>query len=259
MKKMKNLIKITVLFVVILFTACDYEPIIYDDVNGQLGVGFSSSSSAISLIVPEEGASVTALLQATQLSSSDRTYELAVDESLSTGSSEDYTVGTLTIPANSYDGTLEVTFGNFTNLPELTELTLVLNLVLSTETAKLNSQSVTFTYLKKIICNDFELTINEDGYGSERNWEITDSNGNVVLECANFGCPYGDISGGEQNKASFSLPNGVYTFTIFDSYGDGLFDGVTTGTYELKCSLILHASGSGNFGSFESTEFFVNQ
>jgi len=54
------------------------------------------------------------------------------------------------------------------------------------------------------------------------------------------------------------LPDGCYTFTIFDSFGDGLFDGNITGNYSLKCSIINHASGEGNFGSSETTDFCVN-
>jgi hypothetical protein len=55
-----------------------------------------------------------------------------------------------------------------------------------------------------------------------------------------------------------TLADGCYTFTIYDSYGDGQFDGTNNGTYSLDCSIINAANGGGNWGSSESTDFCVN-
>lgn len=259
---MEKIIKlIMVSFLALGFLGCDQDDAIvntiYDNINGQTGVGFVTLNSSV--IIPEEGIVSTVIVQATTLSTTARTFNVVVDES-STGSSQDYNIGSLTIPADSYEGTLEVTFGNFDNIVDLVAFTLVLNLDLPEGVAIVGSESTTFNYLKKIICNDFLLVINEDGFASERDWEITDdATGTVVAECANFGCPFPDVSGGAQSTANFILPDGCYTFTIFDSFGDGLFDGVVTGNYTLSCSIIIHVTGSGNFGSSRSTAFCVNQ
>jgi hypothetical protein len=80
------------------------------------------------------------------------------------------------------------------------------------------------------------------------------------------GGTYANISGGglisEPSTTygidSMYLDDGCYTFNIYDSYGDGQFDGVTTGNYSLDCSIINVANGEGNWGSSESTDFCVN-
>ena len=252
---MKNIIKI--ICITFLLVSCgDFEPVVYDSVNGQTGLGFTVSTTNV--VVPQEGVTVMVSAQSTKTSTSDRSFNVTVDES-STGSSSDYTIGSLTIPAGEYDGALSVTFDNFDGLEDLVTNSLVLNIEISGDVAVVGSAKTTINYVKEVVCNDFTLTINEDGFGSERNWDITDADGNVVVECADYGCPFSDVTGGETNTANFTLPDGCYTFTIYDSYGDGLFDGNVTGSYELSCSIIIHASGSGNFGSSESTDFCVNQ
>lgn len=253
MKKLKIILASLLL---LAFMGCDKEdaPIntVYDNINGQTGVGFSVQNQSV--IVPEEGITVTVPVRVTTLSTSDRTFNVSVDPS-STGNSQDYTIGSVTIPAGSYFGSFSVTFGNFDNLPDLVNQTLVVNLDLPDGTAVVGSETVTFTYLKKIICNDLMLVINADTFGSETTFEITDASGAIVQS----GGPFSDVSGGRTYSFNFSLPDGCYTFTIFDSFGDGLFDGSVTGNYALTCSLITHASGSGNFGSSESTDFCLNQ
>ncbi len=253
MKKLKIILASLLL---LTFMGCDKEdaPIntVYDNINGQTGVGFSVQNRSV--IVPEEGITVTVSVQVTTISTSARTFNVSVDPS-STGNSQDYNLGSVTIPAGSYEGSFTVTFGNFDNLPELVNQTLVVNLDLPDGTAVVGSETVTFTYLKKIICNDVMLVINGDTFGSETTFEITDASGTVVQS----GGPFTDISGGASYSFNFNLPDGCYTFTIFDSFGDGLFDGSVTGNYALTCSLITHASGSGNFGSSETTDFCINQ
>jgi len=256
---MKNIIKLFILS--LLVSSCgDFEPVVYDQINGQTGIGFTTVESSVT--VPVAGISTTITVQTTNKLSSARTFGVAVDES-STGSSADYTIGTLSIPAESYEGTLDVTFGNFDNLPDLVTNKLVLNLDLPEGASVVGSSSTTINYVKAVVCNDLTLTINEDNYADERDWTITDSSGAIVAQCSDYAiCPGGAPSGSlapAQYVYDMTLSNGCYTFTIFDSYGDGLFDGSTTGDYALTCSVISHAAGSGNFGASESTDFCVNQ
>ena len=256
---MKNFIKI--FFITFLLVSCgDFEPVVYDAENGQTGLGFTATTTNV--VVPQEGVTVLVSAQSTKTSTSDRSFNVTVDES-STGASTDYTIGSLTIPAGEYNGTLSVTFDNFEGLEDLVTNSLVLNIEVTGDVAVVGSAKTTINYVKAVVCNDLVLTINEDGYADERNWQITDSEGAIVVQCSDYAdCPNGAPSGSidpAQYEYEFNLVDGCYTFTIFDSFGDGLSDGVITGDYTLNCSIIVHAQGSGNFGASQSTEFCVNQ
>lgn len=259
---MKNIKLILASLVIMAFVGCDQEDAninkIYD--GSQVGVGFTAT--ATSVVIPEEGITVTVPVQSTTTSTEARTYNVSVDEA-SSGSSADYSIGTLTIPAGEFDGSLDVTFGNFDNLQDAVSYELILNLDLPAGVSVVGAGSTTFNYLKKLICNDLNLTIVEDAYADERDWRITDSTGAIVIQCSDYDdCPGGAASGSipaATYSYDFNLPDGCYTFTITDSFGDGIFDGNITGSYELTCSIITHAIGEGNFGSEASTDFCVNQ
>ena len=89
-----------------------------------------------------------------------------------------------------------------------------------------------------------------DQYPSETSWSITSSSGQVV----------GGINEGElqvpENLESWSvlLDAGSYTFTINDSWGDGICCGYGYGYYNLYVDGTLVGSG-GEFGSQESIDF----
>lgn len=259
MKKIKILLAS---FALIAFVGCDQDDAtvntIYD--GSQVGVGFTTTASSV--IIPEEGITSTVNVQSTTTSTTDRTYGVTVDDA-SSGTSADYSIGTLTIPANSYDGTLDVTFGNFDNLTDAVSYELILNLDLPEGVSVVGSESTTFNYLKKLICNDVTLTLVEDAYADERDWQITDSSGAIVVQCSDYSdCPGGAPSGSIAATTyvyNFNLPDGCYNITIFDSFGDGMFDGNTTGNYSLTCSIITHAFGEGNWGGSDSTDFCINQ
>jgi len=97
------------------------------------------------------------------------------------------------------------------------------------------------------------LIMNPDYYTNETTWTVTDVFGSTVAS----GGPYGQ--GLAYIYEPLCLPDGCYNFTIFDSYGDGLFDGVTTGTYTLvDVNGNTLVSGAGNFGASETTNFCVS-
>lgn len=253
MKKIKFILSC---LIAVSFLACTQDDSnvnnIYDN-NGQTGVGFKTTFT--SAIVPVDGeVTKTVNVQATTTSTSDRAFNVSVDPA-STGNPADYTFGTVVIPAGEYNGTLDVTFGNFDNLPDLVSQTLILNLDLPSDVAVVGSESTEFSYLKFVVCNDLTLTLNEDQYAEERSWEITDASGTVVVS----GGGYSQIPGGQTIEENFSLPDGCYTLTMMDSFGDGQSDGNITGNYTLSCSVITHAQGEGNWGATDVTEFCVNQ
>jgi hypothetical protein len=255
---MKNYkIILLLLSVVVLNVSCDKDDAnsdtVYDNVNGQLGLGFTSEASS-TIIVPVDDITVEAEFAVTTLSTSSRSFDVTVNNDLTTGATADYTLGSITIPANSYTGSLSVTFGNFNNLPDLVVQELVVDVATPADAAVVGFNSFTFNYLKYVICNDLILTLNEDTYAEERTWEIVDANGTVVAS----GGPYNQLPGGQQIVENINLADGCYTFSILDSFGDGQFDGNVTGNYSLDCSIINHAAGEGNWGGSESTEFCVN-
>ncbi len=236
---------------VLSFYACDTDDninTVYDNINGQTGIGFPATN--FSAAVKTVGTTIVLPVEVTTLSSTARNFNVTVDDS-SVGPSSDHTVGSITIPADSYTGTFDVSFVD-TNLAEGVSYTLVLNLDLSGGLAGVGAKQVTVNYNKYLICNDIELEINTDFYANETTWQITDSTGAVVQSDGPF------AQGEATFNWAFYLPDGCYTFTIFDSANDGLFDGVTTGNFTLSCSIITHATGSGNFGGSSSTDFCVN-
>jgi hypothetical protein len=252
---MKKIKLFSALLALVVFTACDKDDEsinnVYDEVNGQIGVGFTTSGTSVS--VKPEGAVVTLGVQSTVTTTSDRNYDVMVNEETSTGNAGHYSIGNITIPAGSYDGLLTVNMIDDGTLLEGVSYDLVLDLDLPADVAVHTSKTATITYNQYLLCNDFTLVINDDFYSSERTWDVTDSAGNVVE------------SGGPYANGTYTIPpytmtlaDGCYTFTIYDSYGDGQFDGTNTGSYSLDCSIINAANGGGNWGSSESTDFCVN-
>jgi len=247
---MKNLFKIFILC--LLITSCEEtDPISFD---GTTAVGFSES--VVDLSIPAGGITTTVGLVSTTASSEARTFDVTVVDTSVEAS--DYSIGTATIPADSYEGTLDITF-NYDGLEDF---------VLNTLTVAIEVPGggsafppVTFSFLREydittFVCGDLKLSIVADNYASETSWDVKDSSGSVVAS----GGPYEDDTAGQEYVANISLAGGDYTFTIYDAYGDGLFDGSNTGTYNLYCAaqtVVSYASGSGNFGDDESTEFTI--
>lgn len=251
---------IYLLFIAVFAFSCeDVEDVIYDN-NGQPGVGFQATSLN-TVVTATAGATVTIPVQSTVTTGSDRSFEVSVNTEESVGTADNYTVGSVTIPANSYEGNLVVNFTD-NSLVDFEEYILVIDLALPSGVAVVGAETVEINYIKALVCNDLTLVINEDAYADERDWNIKDSDGNIVVQCSDYAdCPGGAPSGSiaaAQYVYNFNLPDGCYTFTITDSFGDGQFDGNVTGNYSLTCSIITHAENEGNWGGEDVTEFCVN-
>ncbi|TVR83874.1 MAG: HYR domain-containing protein [Saprospirales bacterium] len=96
------------------------------------------------------------------------------------------------------------------------------------------------------------LTIVLDLFPSETTWEFSDPSGNILFS----GGPYTGFSSGDTVSYSLCLSTNCYTFTIFDSWGDGICCFWGEGSY----LLINEQNGEvlaegGNFGFEESTGF----
>ena len=101
-------------------------------------------------------------------------------------------------------------------------------------------------------CNDnnLTLTIVLDNYPEETSWEIRNSSNTVVAS----GGTYGSQPDGSTVVENITLTDGNYTFTINDSYGDGICCAYGNGSYSLSDGSSVIASG-GAFGASESTTF----
>jgi len=101
-------------------------------------------------------------------------------------------------------------------------------------------------------CTDNEviLTIRVDNYPSETTWNLKNSS-NVIIYS---GGPY--TGAGSTKIENFCLIDGCYTFTIFDSYGDGICCNYGQGFYHVKKGTTILAEG-GQFGSSQIHNFCV--
>ena len=116
-----------------------------------------------------------------------------------------------------------------------------------------NSVSSQFTKLEVFTTNQNELnlTINTDNWGNETTWEVTDESDTVIAS----GGPYADDS---TNNETISVSNDqCYTFTIFDSQGDGICCGFGIGDYTLETDDQVEIISGGDFGDSESVSFRI--
>ncbi|MDG1158180.1 MAG: S8 family serine peptidase [Flavobacteriales bacterium] len=108
-----------------------------------------------------------------------------------------------------------------------------------------------------IPCENVTLTLDTDCWGYEVSWQLTDSQGNVIAS----------VNGTYGNQQSYTwtgcLDYGCYTFSIQDSFGDGLA-GIASGcavdgNYNMVDSQgnVLFQMGTPNYGAGTSHAFCV--
>ncbi|MBE0456397.1 endonuclease [Pseudoalteromonas sp. KG3] len=95
--------------------------------------------------------------------------------------------------------------------------------------------------------NTVSLALTTDNYGEETSWQITNAQGTPVASG-------GGYSGNNSYTEQACLVDGDYTFSIFDSYGDGICCSFGNGSYALTSAQTQLASGS-SFQSSEATPF----
>ncbi len=100
---------------------------------------------------------------------------------------------------------------------------------------------------------DVTLSITFDNYPQETSWTVTDSTGATV---ASESYSTANPDGSTVNETISGLANGSYTFTISDSFGDGICCGFGNGSYTLSSSAGTIVSG-GEFANSEATDFCV--
>ncbi|MBL7963472.1 MAG: trypsin-like peptidase domain-containing protein [Flavobacteriales bacterium] len=96
------------------------------------------------------------------------------------------------------------------------------------------------------------LRITLDGYGSETTWQLAQDGGGILFT----GGPYSDGAGGTVVTSDWCLGNACYTFTIFDSYGDGICCDYGNGSYLIEDAFGTDlATSNGQFTDSQTRNF----
>jgi V8-like Glu-specific endopeptidase len=96
------------------------------------------------------------------------------------------------------------------------------------------------------------INILTDNYPGETTWSLTDVGGATIAS----GGPYVDAATAIQEVVC--VGDGCFTFTIYDSFGDGLCCGYGIGSYDLTVDGAVLATGA-EFLSSEATEFCIGE
>ena len=92
-----------------------------------------------------------------------------------------------------------------------------------------------------------DMTLLTDNYGSETSWNVKNAAGQTVESGSGY-------ANNTTYNFSWTLPAGNYTFTINDSYGDGICCSYGQGNYTITSNGTTVVSG-GAFASSETTSF----
>ena len=213
----------------------------------------------------EEDLTITKTFEvfANTISTTDRTFEIVVNEKLgpngaplyTTANASHYTFSpTVTIPANSDRGEFTVTSKADAK-----------GKAIGFDIVEQSGVSAGKTLLVRVveICDPSVRTVTldlfADAYGAETTWELYNSD----LELIYSGGPYGNLTaaGIQQKSHDLCLVPGTYTFLIMDVYSDGICCGAGNGYYTIGVNtndgIINLVNGAGDFGQFAQTEFTV--
>lgn len=252
------------LAVFLLNTACDDDNSTFDSYESIPLLSFAQNEFELS--IPQEDFTLEIPVNISSLSSESRTFNTTIT-SASDGTSNEYSIGTITIPANQYSGILTVDF-DFSSIGgmdgDIKELIVSIDVPDGTGSY---SDEVTINYFREIVCNDLSLTIVSDTWATETYFTLEDAAGNVL---ADRFFPFTSNAFGQVYEIDFTLPDGDYVLKIGDVFGDGMVSAAGNGSYSLTCSIITHASGGGDFRAtpdpftgapdaiVEVTEFSIN-
>ncbi len=145
---------------------------------------------------------------------------------LASGASVDYALGTINVTSGSY------TFNAYTNNPNGT-----------TDTNSTND-AANSNFSVSIGGQVVGMELITDTYASETSWELTDANNNVLASGDN-------LTNSTTYNEAWCLGNGCYTWTLFDSYGDGICCGYGNGSFTITNNTDGTEYGTG--GTFTDT------
>lgn len=222
-----------------LFVGCQYD----DNIEPPNYVTFERNRTANVGVDIGSKSTHTVTVYTANITSNDRTFDLMVND-LSTLDAAGYTIpATVTIPGGTNQGTFTVEVADM-NLG-LTGKKLIIDLAKSSELSA--GGSYTINVSRTCVGKEFVINFKFDGYASEISWTLKDAAGVVLVT----GGGYKD--GAATASRTLCLDKGTYTFTVKDSYGDGL-------TYPNLGSITISYAGEelevigGDFGSETSVE-----
>jgi hypothetical protein len=199
-------------------------------------------------IDPGASATVVIPVYTANITGADRVYDLT-SGATSTAPAGSFTLpSSITIPAGTNKAELSINVTD-TNLDCFNELVVDFPI---TEGLS-NGGSATLTYFQNPSPNcatpiTATLDFVFDAYASEISWEVQDVLGGTVLT---GGGNYADGQGAASESITLCA-NRCYTLVVRDSYGDGLG---SPGVYNLTVGGVVKATGSGNFGDDNSSQF----
>jgi hypothetical protein len=247
---MKKIVLLLSLFSLIGFTSCSE-----DETNNVNETAYLFKAKTTSLPVFETQLSeATLVVGVTTTSDVARTFSVEVDAANSTATAAMYTLPstTVTIPAGSLNSTVKIV-GNFAALPAVGARTVALKISGSVPTVTSNATNVVSLF-RACATNPVTLAIVFDGYASEIGWTLTQNPSTVLATVA----PTAYADGLGTFSQNFCLPAGSYTFTIVDTYGDGL-SYPSNGTYKITHNNgTVLVTGGGDFGTGMTHTFTVN-
>ncbi len=254
MKKV-SITKIMILFLSVFLFSCSNEDDNYKTFEGpQEALLFNENSSVLE--VPATGSSfIEVLVSSTTTSNVDRLIPVSVSAPFTSATASQYAIdySSAVIPAGKNTAKLRINSGDYASLPVVGSNSLAL--VFDSPSFYVLPNRANHIVAIQRACSGTRVNFNIlfDGYGSEIGWTLSNSSG--VVASASFGS-YAD--GQSAHTEQFCLSPGSYTFTMNDSYGDGLsFPSNGTYTLQLTDGTTL-VSGGGNFGSSASHTFTIN-
>ncbi|ARV07670.1 hypothetical protein BTO04_13645 [Polaribacter sp. SA4-10] len=244
---MKNLKLYSILFIALsIFSSCKEEV----EAPGTTYASFESYLGDITVAPGQDYAQSISVFTA-NITGETRTIALTLSGTLDAAS---YVApASVTIPANSNEGTLDLVFKDV-NLDIIQDKTLSIAM---TATADLFvGESITLNVAKGCSTGESKLKIavSLDSYPEEVYWRITDTvTGDVVL--SNNDTPgYGGYAAGTtgtENDAT-CLPASDYLFEVYDAYEDG------GGAISISIDGVQIFSTNGAYGAGTSTTFTIN-
>lgn len=237
----KIFLTLVIIFSVLLFTNCDKN----DDTPAIIEIDYVGFESDFQIGVDPTGTATGEVKVAvSQASNSDRTFNLAVVDEMTTADPSAYSFpASVTIPANSTVGAFNVEVVGENLNPAGTDMLTIE--ITSQDSGLFKSDPISLNL--KPICPRPEviLDITFDQYPEEIFWRIIDLTlGEVIYASATpagYGA-YAGLSGGVTE--AFCIPPGDYRFDIFDAYADGA--GPTFLTFG---ETVIFASADGAYGA----------
>jgi len=153
-------------------------------------------------------------------------------------------------------GTVAGTSANITGLTANTAYTYYVKAKDAAGNVSSSSSVITVTTLSNTSDGDVVVTLSLtfDNYPEETSWVIKDDSGATV----DSGGTYASQADGATLNVNVDLPNGCYSFTINDTYGDGMCCSYGSGSYILtNTSNMSTLASGGSFTSSETTSFCV--